>query len=164
MNTTNRLLRLCLIAGWLVAIAIVLAPQAAHAATCTAYGSGNWSSISWSGCTPGSGDDVIIFDNQTVTLDVDATVRGITIYSGATFNNGSRTLVAQGGYLTSYGTYNGKMCIRDRAYGIEWRQQGTSHVTFRHSNGSKLTVPAQRPIKPVYIRQFIRLVDQGIGD
>ena len=51
-----------------------------------------------------------------------------------------------------------------RAYCSEWRQQGTSHVTFRHSNGSKLTVPAQRPIKPVYMRQFIRLVDQGIGD
>ena len=51
-----------------------------------------------------------------------------------------------------------------RACGIEWRQQGTSHVTFRHSSGSKLTVPAQRPIKPVTIRQFIQFVDQSAGD
>lgn len=51
-----------------------------------------------------------------------------------------------------------------RAYGIEWRQPGTSHVTFRHPNGSKLTVPAHRPIKPVYIKRFVRLVEEGVGE
>jgi hypothetical protein len=51
-----------------------------------------------------------------------------------------------------------------RAHGIEWRQPGTSHVTFRHTSGAKLTVPANRPIKPVYIRKFIRLVEEGVGD
>ncbi len=51
-----------------------------------------------------------------------------------------------------------------RAHGIEWRQPGTSHVTFRHHSGAKLTVPAHRPIKPIYIKKFIRLVEEGIGD
>jgi hypothetical protein len=51
-----------------------------------------------------------------------------------------------------------------RAYNIKWRQPGTSHVTFRHPNGTKLTVPAHRPIKPIYIKKFIRLVEEGIGD
>ena len=50
------------------------------------------------------------------------------------------------------------------SYGIEWRQPGTSHVTFRHPDGSKLTVPAHRPIKPVYVRRFIRFLETGAGD
>lgn len=50
------------------------------------------------------------------------------------------------------------------AYGIDYRQPGTSHVTFRHPNGDKLTVPAHRPIKPVYIKKFVRLVSKGIGE
>lgn len=50
------------------------------------------------------------------------------------------------------------------ANNIEWRQPGTSHVTFRHLNGSKITVPAHRPIKPIYIKKFIRLVEDGIGE
>ena len=111
MKTLSKLIRLSLVAGWLVVMAIAFGPQAAYAATCTSnVSSGNWSSTStWKGCsgsTPQSTDDVIIFDNQTVTLDVDATVRGITIYSGATFNNGSRTLTANGSYLTNYGNYS----------------------------------------------------------
>jgi hypothetical protein len=51
-----------------------------------------------------------------------------------------------------------------REYNLEWRQPGTSHVTFRHPNGAKLTVPAHRPIKPIYIKKIVQLVDQGIGD
>jgi hypothetical protein len=51
-----------------------------------------------------------------------------------------------------------------RAHNIEWRQPGTSHVTFRHLNGSKITVPAHRPIKPIYIKKFVRLVDEGRGE
>jgi hypothetical protein len=50
------------------------------------------------------------------------------------------------------------------AYGIAYRQPGTSHVTFRHPNGAKLTVPAHRPIKPIYVKKFVRLVTEGIGD
>ena len=45
-----------------------------------------------------------------------------------------------------------------KQHGIEWRQPGTSHVTFRRQDGAKLTVPAHRPIKAVYIRQFLALI------
>ena len=48
--------------------------------------------------------------------------------------------------------------IADR-YGISYRQPGTSHVTFRPKRGEKLTVPAQRPIKPVYIRRFLAMIE-----
>lgn len=51
-----------------------------------------------------------------------------------------------------------------RRFSIEWRQPGTSHVTFRHPNGTKLTVPAHRPIKPIYIRKFVRLIDEEKGE
>ena len=46
-----------------------------------------------------------------------------------------------------------------RKYGITHRQHGTSHVTFRASEGLLVVVPARRPIKPPYIRQFLALVD-----
>jgi len=49
-------------------------------------------------------------------------------------------------------------------FDIQWRQPGTSHITFRHPNGTKLTVPAHRPIKPIYIKKFIRLIDEGKGE
>jgi len=45
-------------------------------------------------------------------------------------------------------------------FNIEYRQPGTSHVTFRHPSGAKLTVPARKPIKPVYVRKFIELTDE----
>ncbi len=48
--------------------------------------------------------------------------------------------------------------VADR-YGIAWRQSGTSHVTFRPPSGDKLTVPARRPIKPVYVRKFLALIE-----
>jgi hypothetical protein len=43
-------------------------------------------------------------------------------------------------------------------YGIDHRQQRTSHVTFRSRRGVKLTVPAERPVKAVYIRKFMALI------
>ena len=49
--------------------------------------------------------------------------------------------------------------IADRM-NIDYRQPGTSHVTFRTKAGKKLTVPAHKPIKPVYIRQFLALIDE----
>ena len=48
--------------------------------------------------------------------------------------------------------------LADR-YGVAHRQHGTSHVTFRPPRGSKLTVPARRPVKPVYVRQFLAMLD-----
>jgi len=49
-------------------------------------------------------------------------------------------------------------------FGIVWRHQGTSHVTFRHPNADKVTIPARRPIKPIYIRHFLVMLDQIIGE
>jgi hypothetical protein len=39
--------------------------------------------------------------------------------------------------------------VADR-FKIEYRQPGTSHVTF----------PARKPIKPVYVRKFLELIDE----
>jgi predicted RNA binding protein YcfA (HicA-like mRNA interferase family) len=47
-------------------------------------------------------------------------------------------------------------------FNITYRQLGTSHVTFRANNGEKVTIPAHKPIKPVYIKLFIALID-GLG-
>ena len=49
--------------------------------------------------------------------------------------------------------------VADRL-GMRYEQNGTSHVVFRTQAGSKLSVPADRPIKPVYIRKFLELVDE----
>jgi hypothetical protein len=43
-------------------------------------------------------------------------------------------------------------------FNIEWRQRGTSHVVFVRSDGRTLPVPAQRPIKPIYIKKFVEFV------
>ena len=47
-----------------------------------------------------------------------------------------------------------------RYFGIEYRQPGTSHVTFRTKFGDKLTVPARKPIKPIYIKHYLKLIDE----
>ena len=44
-------------------------------------------------------------------------------------------------------------------HGIDYRQPGTSHVTFSCKNGSCLTVPAHKPIKTIYIKRFIELIE-----
>lgn len=44
-------------------------------------------------------------------------------------------------------------------YGFAYRQPGTSHVTF--SNGKqRLTVPSHKPIKPIYVQQFVAMIEQ----
>ena len=50
------------------------------------------------------------------------------------------------------------------AHGVAYRQPGTSHVTFRHPSGAKLTVPAHKPIEPEYGKKFVKLITRGIGD
>jgi len=45
-----------------------------------------------------------------------------------------------------------------RQYGITWRQEGTSHCYFKTGGGATLSVPAHRPVKPVYVRQFVGLI------
>lgn len=47
--------------------------------------------------------------------------------------------------------------------GIDWRQPGTSHVTFSCPGLTPLTVPANKPIKPVYVKRFLELID-AIGE
>lgn len=47
---------------------------------------------------------------------------------------------------------------------IDYRQPGTSHVTFRFPDGQKLSVPAHKPIKPIYVKQFINLLDEQGGE
>ena len=46
-----------------------------------------------------------------------------------------------------------------RSLGIDHEQHGTSHVIFRHATAGRLSVPAHRPIKPVYVRLFVEFVD-----
>jgi hypothetical protein len=46
-----------------------------------------------------------------------------------------------------------------RKYGIDHRQHGTAHVTFRYPGKALVVVPARRPIKAPYIRQFLALID-----
>lgn len=46
-----------------------------------------------------------------------------------------------------------------RRHGLDWRQPGTSHVTFSFPGMEPLTVPAHKPIKPVYVTRFLGLID-----
>ncbi|HQS30318.1 MAG TPA: hypothetical protein PLR78_00925 [Polaromonas sp.] len=46
-----------------------------------------------------------------------------------------------------------------RQHGIDWRHDGTSHCVFVRTDGKTLPVPARRPIKPIYIRKFLELVE-----
>ena len=51
-----------------------------------------------------------------------------------------------------------------QAYGLVWRNPGGSHVIFRHANGAMLSVPSRRPIKPIYVKKFVRLIEEGIAE
>ena len=49
--------------------------------------------------------------------------------------------------------------------GVEWRRpgHGGNHVIFSASGMREIvSVPAKRPIKPVYIRQFLALIDSAV--
>lgn len=48
--------------------------------------------------------------------------------------------------------------IADRS-GIDYRQPGTSHCTFSRPGLNPLTVPAHKPIKPIYVRRFLQMID-----
>ena len=50
-----------------------------------------------------------------------------------------------------------------RRHSIDWRQPGTSHVTFSCAGLVPLTVPAHKPVKAIYVLRFVALVD-SIGD
>ncbi len=60
----------------------------------------------------------------------------------------------------------GDWTIRDveaicRDYGIMFRPgKGTSHCHLKHPAAREiLTIPARRPIKPVYIRKLVRYIE-----
>jgi predicted RNA binding protein YcfA (HicA-like mRNA interferase family) len=47
-----------------------------------------------------------------------------------------------------------------RQYGVAVRKTGGSHVVFDHNNWIELLcVPAHRPIKPIYVKKFIALIE-----
>lgn len=43
--------------------------------------------------------------------------------------------------------------------GIEWLHDGGSHVIFRSPYGEHLSIPARRPIKPIYVTKFLVLAE-----
>lgn len=50
-----------------------------------------------------------------------------------------------------------------RRFGVNVRKSGGSHVTFEHPRSQViLSVPARRPIKPIYIKHFIALIDRVV--
>jgi predicted RNA binding protein YcfA (HicA-like mRNA interferase family) len=46
-----------------------------------------------------------------------------------------------------------------RQNGIDWRHQKGSHCVFFREDGRTPSVPAHRPIKPIYVRKFVELID-----
>lgn len=50
-------------------------------------------------------------------------------------------------------------------FGVNCRKPGGSHVVFEHpAMAEALSVPAHRPIKPVYVRRFVRMMDAVRGN
>jgi hypothetical protein len=47
-----------------------------------------------------------------------------------------------------------------RHFGVDTNQHGTSHVMFRHPRAGRLSVPAHKPVQPVYVREFIKYIDR----
>lgn len=49
-------------------------------------------------------------------------------------------------------------------YGMTVRRGGGSHAVFSHPTSTiVVTVPAHRPVKPVYVKQLVALIDD-LGD
>jgi predicted RNA binding protein YcfA (HicA-like mRNA interferase family) len=47
-----------------------------------------------------------------------------------------------------------------RAFGVNVRKPSGSHVVFEHpAVAEAVSVPARRPIKPIYVRRFVQLID-----
>ncbi|MTW19576.1 hypothetical protein [Allochromatium palmeri] len=52
-----------------------------------------------------------------------------------------------------------KLLAAMRRNPLDWRQEGTSHCVFIRADGRTLPVPARRPIKPIYVKKFLELLD-----
>lgn len=51
-----------------------------------------------------------------------------------------------------------------KRYGVNVRKPGGSHVVFEHpAVVQALSVPARRPIKPIYVQRFVRMIDMIRG-
>ena len=51
------------------------------------------------------------------------------------------------------------------AFRVNVRKPSGSHVVFEHpAVAEALSVPARRPIKPIYVRRFVRLIETVRGD
>jgi len=49
-------------------------------------------------------------------------------------------------------------------FGLAVRKPGGSHVIFFHEElAEMLSVPSRRPIKPVYVRRFVAMLDEVAG-
>lgn len=47
-----------------------------------------------------------------------------------------------------------------KQYGVAIRKTGGSHVVFDHNDWIELLcVPAHRPLKPIYVKKFIALIE-----
>ena len=59
----------------------------------------------------------------------------------------------------------GDLQVLAQRRGVDWRQPGTSHVTFSFPGLAPLSVPAHKPIKPIYVTRFVALIDSiGASD
>lgn len=51
-----------------------------------------------------------------------------------------------------------------KRYDVNVRKPGGSHVVFEHpAVVQALSVPARRPIKPIYVQRFVRMIDMIRG-
>jgi predicted RNA binding protein YcfA (HicA-like mRNA interferase family) len=46
-----------------------------------------------------------------------------------------------------------------RHTGLKVRQRGTSHAVFTNDRGAHVTVPMHKPVKPVYVKQLLDLIE-----
>ncbi|MBM4457732.1 MAG: hypothetical protein FJ011_08215 [Chloroflexi bacterium] len=94
----------------LIATALLIA-RPVVAATCTSQASGTWSASStWNNCNgsvPQTGDDVVIADGYTVTLDTNASVASITVGQGTSgvliFDSTAHTVTVAGSVTVNSG-------------------------------------------------------------
>ncbi len=50
-----------------------------------------------------------------------------------------------------------------KAHNLTLRQRGTSHAVLTNARGHHLTIPMHKPIKPVYIKHLVTLIEEGLS-
>ena len=48
------------------------------------------------------------------------------------------------------------------AFSLTMRQRGTSHAVITNTYGAHLTVPMHKPIKALYIKRLIKLIEETL--